>query len=235
MAGPRNLEKYINIEILIRFMKGVFIASFIFIVLILAACTPKPKETPASNVVPTNEAPSTQKPSQEIHADVADMISKYKTKVQSIKYNYRGPETGNNFYESYVKGNRIKYLPARALRSLDIPDSYDTILIDKIGLTAKSYCLAAYCKYPGKKADLDFDKYYILTPLDWISDLKKAKKVGEEIIDDRNTWKIETEKGLLWVDTFFGIPLKVESNGKTYKYEQIAANIVTDSDLVPSS
>ena len=52
-----------------------------------------------------------------------------------------------------------------------------------------------------------------------------AKKVGEEVIDSRNTWKIETNNGILWVDTFYGIPLKVDSGGNIYKFEQLAVNI----------
>ena len=58
--------------------------------------------------------------------------------------------------------------------------------------------------------------------------------VGEEVIDDRSTWKIDTNKGTLWIDSFYGIPLKVESSGKTYRFQQIAVNSVEDADVIPS-
>ena len=48
-------------------------------------------------------------------------------------------------------------------------------------------------------------------------------------------WKIDTGHGTFWIDTFYGIPLKIEAGGKTYKFEQIAVNSVQDSDVVPYS
>ena len=61
-----------------------------------------------------------------------------------------------------------------------------------------------------------------------------AKNVGGEVIDSRNTWKIETNKGILWVGTFYGMPLKADSGGNIYRFEQLAVNGVQDSDVVPS-
>ncbi len=58
--------------------------------------------------------------------------------------------------------------------------------------------------------------------------------MGEEVIDDRSTWKLETNKGTLWVDAFYGIPLKVESGGKVYRFQQISVNSVQDSDVMHS-
>ena len=215
-------------------MKRGLLSVGIFAVLFLISCAPAQKE-PVSNVKveqPSKETASVKTTPQTL-SDVDELLSKYKTKVQSIYYKYRGPETGNSLYEFYVKDNRIKYIPAREIQSLDQEDSYDTIFIDKIGSTAQSYCLAAYCRYQGQKANLNFDKYYILTPFDWLSGITQAKKVGEEVIDDRSTWKIETNKGILWVDIFYGIPLKAEYGDKTYRYQQISTNSIKDSDLVP--
>ena len=145
-------------------------------------------------------------------------MDKSKTRVKSIYYHYRGPETGSNFHEFYVKGNKIKYKPYLEIKSLDRPDSYDAIFIDKTAGTAQSYCTAAYCAYKGKKSDLRYASAYLRTVFDWIDGLTKANKVGEEVIDSRSTWKIDTDKGILWVDTFYGIPLRVESDGRTYKF-----------------
>ena len=118
---------------------------------------------------------------------------------------------------------------------MDRQDSYDTIFIDKTAKTAQSYCVAAYCIYKGKKADLRYDDVYIATLFDWLSGLTYAKKTGEQVIDSRSTWKIETNNGILWLDVFYGIPLKVESGGKVYRFQEISVNSVKDSDVVPSS
>ena len=215
----------------------LFTVALVFIL----SCLPI-QEAPKTTITPEAE-PSTgtktqaettqEKPATEIAADIKELLNKHKTKISSIYYKYRGPETGINFHEFYVKGNKIKYKPFLEIKSLDKPDSYDSIFIDKLAKTAQSYCIATYCAYKGKKADLSYTTAYISTVFDWI-DVTSAEKVGEEVIDSRNTWKIETNKGILWVDTFYGIPLKIESGGKAYKFEQLAVNSVTDADVVPS-
>ena len=172
--------------------------------------------------------------SQNIPAEIKELFKKSKTRVSNVYYHYRGPETGSNFHEFYIKGQKIKIKPYLEIKTLDKPESFDSIFIDKAAVTATSYCEAAYCTYKGKKQDLNYGQAYITTIFDWI-EVEQAKKVGEEVIDSRSTWKLETNLGTLWVDTFYGIPLKAESNGKTYRFEQIAVNSVQDSDVVPSS
>lgn len=213
---------------------------FIFILAFAIGCaqtqqqsTAAPKTEANAGVKQTTQ--SAAYPSkQEIPAEVSELLSRHKTKITSLYYKYKGPESGEEFYDFYVKSSRIKYNPYLEIKTLDAPDSYDTIFIDKTARTAQSYCVAAYCKYKGKKEDLSYDNAYISTPLDWINGLTTAKKVGEEVIDSRSAWKIETNKGILWVDTFYGIPLKAESGGKTYRFQQISVNSVQDSDVVPS-
>jgi hypothetical protein len=210
-----------------------------FLVLIIS-CAPA-QEAPKTAAAPKTESGAeaktqtaiTKEKPAEIAAEVKDFLAKPKTKVSSIYYKYRGPETGSNFHEFYVKGSRIKYIPYRELKSLDNPESYDSVFIDKTAGTAQSYCTELYCAYKGKKADLNYGGAYIKTIFDWI-DIESADKVGEEVIDDRSTWKVQTDKGILWIDTFYGIPLKAESGGKTYKFEQISVNSVKDSDVAPS-
>ncbi|MBS3113893.1 hypothetical protein J4448_02220 [Candidatus Woesearchaeota archaeon] len=213
----------------------LFTVALIFIL----SCSPI-QEAPKTTITPKTESSTSTKTqaettqsTAEISADVKELLNKHKTKVSSIYYKYRGPETGSNFHEFYIKGNKIKYKPSLEIKTLDQPGSYDAIFIDKVAKTAQSYCTAAYCAYKGKKADLSYATAYISTVFDWI-DVTSAEKVGEEVINSRNTWKIETNKGILWVDTFYGIPLKIESGGKTYKFEQLAVNSVTDADVVPS-
>ena len=215
---------------------------FVVILALVISCAPVQQAAPTApttkteaNAKPSAATPTaTSQPKQEISADVKDLLTKYKTKVNSIHYNYRGPQTGSNFFEFYVKGTKIKYLPYRETKVLDKRESYDSIFIDKTSKTAQSYCLAPYCIYKGKKENLNYADVYISTIFDWIDSITQAKKVGEEIIDDRSTWKLDTNQGILWVDTFYGIPLKIESGGKTFKFEQLAVNSVQDSDVTPS-
>ena len=196
--------------------------------------TAKPKIT--AEVNQTVEQNVT-KPKQEIlniSPEVAELLNKSKTKVTSINYIYKGPETGNDFYVFYTKGVKVKYLPSRIGTILDRPDSVDSIFIDVSLKTAQTYCMDRRCIFKGKKGDLNFYDAYILTICDWLRGITDAKKIGEEVIDDRNVWKIETNRGIFWIDTYYGIPLKIESNGNVYRFQQIAVNSVQDSDVVPS-
>ncbi len=222
-------------------MKGgwlvLCIVSFLVLIVACAPAQEAPKTTtaPKTEQSAATETPTTttqEKPAGEIAADVKDLLSKHKTKISSVYYKYRGPETGSNFHEFYIKGNKIKYKPYLEIKTLDQPGSYDSIFIDKTAQTAQSYCTADYCAYKGKKESLSYDDAYIETVFDWLS-VTSAKKLGEEVIDNRNTWKIETNKGILWVDTFYGIPLKIDSSGKTYRFQQISVNSVQDSDVMP--
>ena len=192
-------------------------------------------QKPAGQELP-QEAQQQAKPaaSQNIPAEIKELLEKSKTRVSNVYYHYQGPETGSNFHEFYIKGSKIKIKPYLETKTLDKPSSYDSIFIDKTARTAASYCEAVYCAYKGKKEDLNYGQAYIITIFDW-AEVERAAKVGEEVIDSRSTWKIETNLGILWIDTFYGIPLKVESNGKTYRFEQIAVNSVQDSDVVPGS
>ncbi len=217
--------------------------SLIFLVFIVIACSSTPPQ-PIGTPVPPKEAPIVEQPKllppveqpkeikKEISPEVEDLLSKHATKIKSIKYNYRGPQTVNNFFEFYVKGDKIKYLPKLEIKTLDSENSYNTIYLDTTAKTAESYCVAAYCKFGGKKADLEYSDNYLFTPFDFLK-VKSAAKLGEEVIDDRTTWKLSTDLGTLWIDTFYGIPLKAEYGGNTYRFEKITVNSLQDSDVLP--
>ncbi|MBI2124444.1 hypothetical protein HYT92_01505 [Candidatus Pacearchaeota archaeon] len=219
-----------------------FVFGFAIFLLLISACAQKPAVTSDTGqqekevTKPAEQTSTMQKiaAKQNVPAEIMELFEKSKARVSSVYYKYRGPETGSNFHEFYIKGNKIKYKPHLEIKTLDRPDSYDSIFIDKTARTAASYCEAVYCAYKGKKEDLNYGKAYIMTIFDW-AEVERAAKVGEEVIDSRSTWKLETNLGTLWVDTFYGIPLKVESNGKIYRFEQLAPNGVQDSDVVPSS
>ena len=210
--------------------------------LIIGACAQQPVNTPPST------PPLPEKPQQEVNTpppaqnqpgapagianDVKDLLAKYKTKATSIHYNYKGPETADNFYEFFIKGSKIKYLPSRAIKALDKPESWDTIYLDAATRTAASYCEHSSCLSKGKKSDLNFNEVYLATPYDWIN-VQDAVKLGEEIIDEKQTWKLQTDKGTVWVDTYYGIPPKAQSGTNLYYFKLVSANTIQDSDVSP--
>ena len=221
--------------------KYLIFSAFILIVVYVTSCATAPQQTAATPATSSKSTASAPQPaassigtSQGISTEVKDLLDKSKTRVKNINYKYRGTQTGDNYFEFYVKDTKVRYKPARQLQSLDRPESYDSIFIDKTAKTAQTYCVDHTCLYKGKKGDLNYADAYISTVFDWLSSITQASKVGEEVIDNRNTWKIETNEGTLWLDTYYGIPLKAESGGKLFRFEQIAPNSVQDSDVTPS-
>ena len=241
VVSGKLFKKYLKVEIMNANMHPKNLPILVFVIAVfLISCTQqqvavvqKPADIPDTETGPIEEQP--QQPPEEniIPPDIKELFGKSKESVGSIYYKYRGPETGSNFHEFYIKGDNIKYRPYNMAKFLEKPESYDVIFIDNSAKTAMSYCEASFCTYKGKKQDLNYGEAYIGTVFDWI-DVKSAEKLGEEQIDSRSTWKIQTEKGIIWVDLFYGIPLKAESNGKTYRFEQISVNGVKQPDVVPS-
>lgn len=170
----------------------------------------------------------------EQEADPVKELLELGKSVKSISYNYKGPETGNFYYEFYVKGDNARYIPDRGIKSLDEKNSYNAIYLDKSESTAMSYCDDRKCVYKGKKADLRYVDYNILTPFEWLDIMTSAEKVSEEVLGTRNTWKLKANNGITaWVDVYYGIPLQITQNGKKYEFIKMVFNSLKDSDIVP--
>lgn len=171
---------------------------------------------------------------QEIDKELNLLIDKGKN-VKSLSYIYKGPETGNHYYTFYVKGSHIKYEPdLKAIKSLDLEDSYSSIYLDKVKETSVSYCDARACKFAGKKEDLDYKEHYMITPFDWLNEISYVEKIGEEIIEKRNTLKVKADENFfLWIDAYYGVPLQVAIDNAEYQYLQMSFNNLKESEVTP--
>lgn len=172
----------------------------------------------------------------EISDEVKELLSKSEQKVQSISYKYKGPETADFFYQFYIKDNKIRYILNPTYKTTDVDeDAYDSIYIDNNDRVAESYCTERDCNVKGKKDPLDYEESYIKTPFDWLDQIVYAEKLGEELIDKRKTIRLSTDNaGIVWVDTFFGVPLQVEYEDNKYRYTKMTFNDVKDENLIPS-
>jgi hypothetical protein len=229
----------------------IFYVMLVVLLFAVSACVqqtvetqPKPQEPAEANVpsetTVTEEAPEIQKvpedakEAKEISPEVKELLSKADTRIQSLQYSYNGPETGDFLYNFYVKGGNIKYIPSYTNKVYKAgEDPWDTIYINKEVKTAETYCDDRTCQIKGKISDLDYDEYYIQTPLDWLSQIESAEKVSEEQIEKRSTWKISTNKGTMWIDTYYGIPMKIDSDGTVYEFQKMSFNTLKDEDVVP--
>ena len=171
---------------------------------------------------------------EEVTNPVKELLEQGKS-VKSISYKYKGPETGNCYYEFYVKGGNVRYIPDRGIKSVDEKDSYNAIYLDKSEKTAQSYCDDRQCKHKGKREDLSYVDNNILTPFEWINLITSAEKISEEVLGTRNTWKLKADDNIeAWVDVYYGMPLQITQNSKKYEFTKMVFNSLKDSDVIPS-
>jgi hypothetical protein len=222
--------------------KIMLFSAFVFSLIVITACiqTAAPPQQASNVAVQEPQAKPAEQPSQEtqpvkvIAPEVQEAISK-SARIKSLRYSYKGPETKEFSYIFLVKGTKIKYSVYPTYKVIDVDaDSYDTIYIDTTSKTAQAYCDNRQCKAKGKKADLDYGKYYIKTPLDWVNSIESANKISEQLIQSRNTLKILTNDGTMWVDNYYGVPLQVESSGNIYEFQKMVVNDVKDEEVIPS-
>jgi hypothetical protein len=223
-------------------MRKLFIAFLVAATLLFGACAsqqPAPTATPQPSGVPEQAAtPSAQaqqqpaQPASTIEETVKPLLGQAATRVKSLVYKYKGPETQNQVYDFYVKGTKMAYYNTDKNEYGD-PDAYNVIYLDTAAKTAASYCTHQTCVPKGKRSDLTYSAVSIATPLDWVSGITSAKKVGEEQIERRSTIIVDTNKGKMWIETYYGVPMQVEKDGTLYQYQQMAFNSVTDAQVTP--
>lgn len=172
---------------------------------------------------------------------VRDLLAKQGLKVKSMNYLYQDPQNTPEKDEVFVKGNKLKI----KLAQLDhvVNDVYvDTIYIDRAAGEAAGYCEKKIyrCRDPNTPHAVAYEKYNKKTPVDWIKGVAYAEEVGSETMDNRDVLVVEyKEKDAqvkMWIDTFYGVPLKIEvmqgSKVDTSIFEDISFNSVDDSSLV---
>ena len=97
--------------------------------------------------------------------------------------------------------------------------------------------MSGLCLDRNRIYDADYNRYIIITPFEWLKRITWADLTGKsKTLYQRNavevTFKIKDTEGSMFVDGFFGIPMYVTYNGKTFDYREITANMVNESELV---
>ncbi len=223
-------------------MKHYCVLSLLIVVLLLGGCASQQAAEPAAQQtsgVPEKAATPSAQAQQEvpaaqgtIEADVAPLLKLAATKVKSLNYHYSGPETNNDLYDIFIKGTKTAYVPFDK-NDYSGATAYNIIFLDTTSKTAMSYCTDQTCTPKGKRGDLAYTAVYIATPLDWMVGITSAKKVGTETIEKRAVTIIETNKGKMWIENFFGVPMKIQKDGTTYSFQQVAFNGVQDAQVNP--
>lgn len=165
-----------------------------------------------------------------ISNDIQEILN-YVSRVKSLRFDYKEERSATtDIYDIYLKGDKMKiYLPIKTqvLNSLD----FDSIIIK--GKKAFKNCeRERWCIEVGEFGEISYNKYKIITPIEWNAKIKNPKEIGTEMYNGRKVLILEDSDGTIYtVDKYYGVPLKVENNTNLYMYDNVIFNGVQDSDL----
>lgn len=70
------------------------------------------------------------------------------------------------------------------------------------------------------------------TPYDWLNEVPpEAKITGSAMVGRRTVEIVEYGNTKIQIEKFYKMPVKVESNGKTWNYELVDIGVVKDEDV----
>jgi hypothetical protein len=225
-------------------MKKTYLVLAILAILILAGCAKQPTiktaEEPVAAPAATEEV--TETTAKVLTTEVKDILERADKKVDSFSYLHSEPpgDTASNHY--FVKETKIKvelYEPQQYDRRI----YFDTVYIDTTSKTAVGYCedkSDVRCPDKNRQFDVKYSDYFKKTPYMWLKEITYAEKVGEEQIDQKDVDVLQYEDSgkivKVWINSFYGIPLKVEvTQGKSshlYLFSNFDANKLDEEDVV---
>jgi len=170
----------------------------IFIVLILsviAGCnTPTQTEDDATSaektaVNETQPVDIVEKRGQKTNITEFNELMRRASNIQSYKYNITDTGVSDDEYRFYVLGRFIK---------IDLPDTekqpsgekYDEVFLDRVTKTAFSHCSSRLCTKPNIDKGLEkvqYEKYYLKDPMEYLYFARDPQYVKEEMIGDETT------------------------------------------------
>ncbi len=228
-------------------MRLFFILAVVALLLVAAGCG-KPKAQPAVNpeaeIKPEAKPEASHEPEPPvvvekqtalIDDEVQGVLDK-RSKVKGYKYLYYGPPNPGFGLEFRILGSKAR-LYLGTLSKLADGNTYDTVYLDLDEKSAVAYCESVSCTNKGSLG-VNFDAYYHPTPSDFVSSVSSAKLRNYELLYQRKTAVIVFEdtkgmNGTMWLDTVYGMPVKVQFDNSNYEYREIAFNTVAGDEVVP--
>jgi len=218
-------------------MKRAIIFALMICSLFLLSCAPTKYVCQNGNVV-ADPAFCVQVEEKKVIEEIlpADPVKELMAKskdVESLSYDYKRVdkplEKGFKVWVQEVAVKQELPLQTEVLNSVEM----DTVIFDTLAKTANAYCQSKkYCIKTGDIGAVEFDKYYIKTPLDWIDGISSAEKKGEARLANRDVWILELEGNVtMYVDTFFGVPLRVDNGQERHEFQNMIFNGVTDEQV----
>jgi len=209
-----------------------------------SSCAPKtvpaPAETPDNTVI-YEPKPVEEKPELPIEKDIspdAQALFDKSTKVTSVQFNYVKSPDALPQSTFYITKDRIKVVLTS--KTQFPPETFfDVVYLNRVTETATGYCenvITSGCPDRNKPYALEFKDYVVETPLEWIGKLTKAELTGKSKLIDGRTGKevnfeINGNEGIMFVDSYFGLPLMISYQGDNYEFRDLAINEVKFTDI----
>lgn len=209
----------------------------LLMLILLTSCAAPEAEVTDKGEVAVNQAEKVEEvetPSVQVYnQDVAELVAKGKKRTEyHYAWDYKVRDSFGNYrteadYEVFVKGDKVKkmYLVPR---KLNLELFYDNLYLDKTTRTAFATCVrnSILCRpsyekvYPADYEELPFTAIDLLEKVP-----QEAKSVGTRALFGRSALVVEYGNERLYVDTYFGLPLKHEM----YKVEEGEEIILEES------
>lgn len=212
-------------------MKRISFLILLLLAIVVSACATKYICQDGSVVSKQELCPQVQKQPY-LPAEIKEVLDR-STKVGSMHYLYkRFDKPLERAIDVWVKGKYVKQ-ELMVQREVLHQNEMDVIIFDIENKTAEAYCESRkFCIKTGAIGAVDFDRYYLKTPLDWIDGVTSVEKISEARISNRDVWQLRIDENTsLWVDTFFGVPLRVDAGDERHEFQNIAFNSVVDSEV----
>jgi hypothetical protein len=200
-----------------------------------SAVEQQPAEAPKQQEQKPVETDSTIETKEEMSAQSKEILGLSDKRIMSLKYTYFGQETLPAAYDFWVKGDKIKIeLPQSGRHRID-REFYKYVYLDRSAKTAFVVCTsdAGACDISLGPQEIIYGLYgNIKTPLEWLDEITSLEIVSTENLHTREVYRAESNIGMVWIDSYTGLPLKIEKDGETLlRMEGMIFNQVKDEDV----
>jgi hypothetical protein len=172
---------------------------------------------------------------------VVAILDRY-SRVKSFSFQLADLPDMRGSHEYFVMGDKIRIDPVKQL--LDVGD-IDVIFLDTTKKTAKAYCIdSSGCDTPNDAIAVDYDKYSIVLPPEWMTQIKYGEITGTQSFYNRKVQKVVYEANgkyyEAYLDDYFGMPLRIaiatdpgiKNIVGGFEYRQPAFNGLEETDVI---
>ncbi|MFC1723056.1 hypothetical protein ACFL0V_02875 [Nanoarchaeota archaeon] len=217
-------------------MKALYIILTIFavalLVLSLGCEKPEPeKEIRPPRVIEESPFEVVEKRGEQTNITDYQELLRRASAIESYKFNIKGTELETD-YTYHILGRRILVeLPAIEINSEG--EEFDEVVIERVEKVALAHC--EECDVDLELEKLEYDAFKFVDPYEVMSRSTKPKLIGEEMLgnDFTKVFEIqyEGEKGKIWIQEYWGFPIKLETENIRIEFVDMEIDTVRDKEL----